>query len=310
VEIVFIIIQLCAVALALIAIINPRSVTRRDGRHLALFKPPNYRDELMSCIYLLRDPKILLLLIPMFGTEIALSFVPTINAYAFNLRTRSLNNVLYQAIQIPTCFLYARVLDNEHFRRRVRGYLGLALSSALIIAGWIIVLVMLKRHNLVREAPSPNYDWTDPEFAGIMIMYLIFGCLYALHHMLVQWVISSWTNEPVVLARYAGLFKGILSAGLCLGFGLEAANVSYWNQALFQMIIMYVSLPIILYLIYTYTTDTNYFIEDTVIPPQRIEQAMLAAGLVTEKDVDAILEKELEAEKPAGVTIIIADVEA
>ena len=60
---------------------------------------------------------------------------------------------------------------------------------------------------MVRELPSPNYDWTDPEFAGIMIMYLIFGCLYALHHMLVQWVISSWTNDPVMLARYAGLFK-------------------------------------------------------------------------------------------------------
>jgi hypothetical protein len=76
------------------------------------------------------------------------------------------------------------------------------------------------------------------------------------------------------------------------------------------MIVMYVSLPIILYLIYTYTTDTNYFMEDTVIPPQRIEEAMLAAGLVTEKEVDAIIEKELEAEKPAGVTVTIANVEA
>ncbi len=165
----------------------------------------------------------------------------------------------------------------------MRGYMGLLLSCSLIITGWIIVIVMLKRHNLVRELPSPNYDWTDPDFAGIMIMYLIFGGLYALHHMFVQWVISSWTNDPVMLARYAGLFKGVLSAGCCVGFGLNAANVSYWNQALFQMIIIFFSLPIIFYLIYTYTTDTNYFIETMAIPPQNIEDVMLAAGLVTER---------------------------
>ena len=87
-----------------------------------------------------------------------------------------------------------------------------------------------KKNNLDRNLPPPNYDWTDPEFAGIMITYLIFGCLYAIHHMLIQWVISSWTNDPVMLARYAGLFKGILSAGLCVGFDLEAAGVSYMVQ--------------------------------------------------------------------------------
>ncbi len=75
VEIIFIVIQMCAVALALIVIIDPRHVTRRDGRHLALFKPPNFKEEFMNCINLLRDPKILMLLIPMFGMEIALSFV-------------------------------------------------------------------------------------------------------------------------------------------------------------------------------------------------------------------------------------------
>lgn len=125
-----------------------------------------------------------------------------------------------------------------------------------------------KKNNLDRNLPPPNYDWTDPEFAGIMITYLIFGCLYAIHHMLIQWVISSWTNDPVMLARYAGLFKGILSAGLCVGFDLEAAGVSYMVQTIIQMTLMYTSLPVIAWLIYKYTNDTNYFIESDVIPPK------------------------------------------
>jgi hypothetical protein len=73
VDIAFVVIQLLAVGLALLTIINPRRVTRRDGRHLALFKAPNFKEEFMNCCYLLKDPKILLLLIPMFSTEIQVS---------------------------------------------------------------------------------------------------------------------------------------------------------------------------------------------------------------------------------------------
>ncbi|KAH8549485.1 hypothetical protein BGW37DRAFT_469008 [Umbelopsis sp. PMI_123] len=291
VDIAFVVIQMSAVLLALVCVIKPSQVVRKDGRHIAIFKAPNVVEEFTGCLRLLKDPKILMLLLPMFCTEITLSFVPTINAYAFNLRTRSLNNVLYNAIQIPTCLLYSRVLDNTRFRRRVRGMTGLAISSSLIITSWVITLVMLKRYNIENNIPSPNYDWTDPEFAGLTIQYLIFGCLYALHHMLVQWILSSWTNDPTQLARYAGLFKGILSAGLCVGFGLESAGVSYWAQACFQMSLQFISLPILLYLIFKYTKDTNYFIEKNVIPPQHVESEMIAAGKVTREEAHEILEK-------------------
>jgi hypothetical protein len=174
---------------------------------LPYFKTPSFNEEFTGCIRLLKDPKIMMLLIPMFCTEITMSFVPTIYAYTFYLRIRSLNNVLYDVVQIPTCFLFVRVLDDTIFRRRILGMIGLSISPTLILTGWVVTLVMVKKYNIDSSVPSPNYDWTDSAFAGLMIQYLIFGCLYALHHMLAQWVVSSWTNEPTQFTRYAGPFN-------------------------------------------------------------------------------------------------------
>lgn len=56
---------------------------------------------------------------------------------------------------------------------------------------------------------------------------LIFGIIYATNQMVVMWTLSALSNDPFLLARYAGIYKAALSAGLCVTFGLVAAGVGY-----------------------------------------------------------------------------------
>lgn len=155
------------------------------------------------------------------------ALIPTLSAYSFNLRTRSLNSVLFWAIQIPSTFLFGCVLDNNRFSRRIRGFTALTLALAFVIVSWSLVLHILGKHDLRRDVSSPAWDWTDPAYAEFCAMVLLTGIAYAIDQMMVMWVISAFSNEPRLLARYSGFFKGMLSAGLCIAFSLESAKVSY-----------------------------------------------------------------------------------
>ena len=185
----------------------------------------------------------------------------------------------------------AKVLDNSRYRRRIRGYMGITISAVTFSAVFIICLVQIKHYNINRNDPPPGYDWTDSEFLGIVFMQLLSGFSYAGHHMVIQWVLSSMTNDPQVLARYSGMFKGIDSAGVAVAYGLESALVPYVDQAIWASVLMWASLPPLIFVVYKYTTDTNYFKEDTVIPPKHVEDEMREAGLV---EISSKKENEVE----------------
>lgn len=171
--------------------------------------------------------RIVLLIIPMFATEMSSSLIPTISAYTFNLRTRSLNSVIFWAVQIPSTLAFGWVLDNDKFQRRMRGTMALTLSGIIVALSWALAIAVQVKHSLKRDLPSPQWDWTDPEFIEFLFVIIFTGIAYAIDQMMVMWVISAFSNEPRLLARYGGFFKGMLSAGLCVAFGMEAGGASY-----------------------------------------------------------------------------------
>lgn len=181
----------------------------------------------MGCIRLLSDWRILLLIIPMFATEMSLALVPTLSAFALNLRSRSLINVLFWVIQIPSTLIFGAILDNKKFRRRTRGLIALSVAFLIILGAWAIVVAVQVKYDLKRTNESPVWDWTDGSFGLFLAMTLLFGIAYAIDQMAVMWILSAFSNEPRLLARYGGFFKAMLSAGLCVAFGLEAASVEY-----------------------------------------------------------------------------------
>lgn len=47
---------------------------------------------------------------------------------------------------------------------------------------------------------------------------------------------SALTNDPFTLARFAGLYKAIQSAGAAASFGMDATNTPFLNEHVSQHI--------------------------------------------------------------------------
>lgn len=155
-------------------------------------------------------------------------------------------------IQIPATLLLKPIFDAD-LPRRTRAYMGTTFLLIITIAVWATELAWLKGSNGISvNEEALNLDWTDsasrvgPLFAG----YVLNGCIYACWQSVVQYTIATLSNDPKVrylllignslfshliqfivvclqiCARYAGLFKSAVSAGMTVSFGVTAGEVS------------------------------------------------------------------------------------
>lgn len=188
--------------------------------------------------------------------------------YYFNLRTRSLNNLLFYTIMIPAPIGLAYILDNKNIKsRRSRGQLG-ALAVGLITTGATCGLLAWTISNGIdRNNPPPAVDWSDSRFAAGFVLYLLFGVVFACFQIIVQWTLASLTNDPSTCARYAGAFKGTVSLGMCVSFTIDSQGMSFRDQIILQLVLYFAGLVSLVYVLTVYVKQSNYFLEDSVIPP-------------------------------------------
>ncbi|XXH05712.1 hypothetical protein Hte_012147 [Hypoxylon texense] len=271
-------IPLRAICLDLLLIVDPRDVVRDDGRHIAIFKEPQFLDEMRGILAVLLDPKIIILIPAMFVGEMCLALTSSINAYYFNLRTRSLNNLLFQAIMIPAPIALSYIMDSRQIRsRRAKGLLGTFAVGAVTLGATAGLLAWIVLNDVDRSVvPSPSVDWTDAAFAAGFVLYLLFGAVFACFQVAVQWTLASLTNEPGLCARYAGAFKGTVGLGMCASFVVDARGVSYRDQTAAQLALYVLGLACLAYVVAVYVGDTNYFLEDAVIVPASVEEKLAA----------------------------------
>lgn len=129
-----IVIMCMAIVLAFVLIIDPKRVVRDDGTHIAIFKKSSVMEEIKGLIKLFTDWKVICLIPGIFVAEMDLALLSSINGYYFNLRTRSLNNVLFQFIMIPCPLALAYIMDKTPIKsRRLRGILGAVISESCIV---------------------------------------------------------------------------------------------------------------------------------------------------------------------------------
>ncbi len=184
----------------------------------------------------------------------------TLTGYYFNLRTRSLNNLLFNLIMIPAPLAFAWIMDNPKIKsRRMRGVIGvtvigvISMSALAGLLGWIIT------KGVDRNLTPPGADWTESSAQGYIFLYLFFGIIDACFQIVVQWTLSSLTNDPVLCARYAGAFRGTVSFGMCIAFTLDSQNISYKVQVIIQLAVYALAVACLYYVILTYIKETNYF---------------------------------------------------
>ncbi|KAL1301939.1 hypothetical protein AAFC00_002398 [Neodothiora populina] len=270
----------CAMMIAALCIVDPADVVRDEGTHLAIFHQPSIKEEIVGILHVLADKRVIFLLPAMFVAEMCLALISSVNGFYFNLRTRSLNNLLFQVIMIPTPMALAWIIDNKRLSsRRMKGFLGSRIMGLITVGATAGLLGWIINNGIDASQPPPGIDWTDPRFASAFILYLLFGIIYASFQICVQWCLSSLTNEPLLCARYAGAFKGTVSLGMCISFLMDSQDVSYQSQTIAQLCLYCLCLISLLSVIWFFVKETNYFSEENVITPHKVEEEAIVAGI-------------------------------
>ncbi|KAH8805488.1 hypothetical protein F5884DRAFT_799458 [Xylogone sp. PMI_703] len=272
VYIIFIVLQCASLGFAML-LLPPQDLVRPDGTHIASFERVSVKESLGYTAKLFADWRILVMIPVFFTPEMFFPLQSSINAYAFSLRTRSLNAVLGSFIQIPTSVAMGYILDNEKFgRRKTRAFIGIGIDVLWITGAYIAQTVWLSSWKFDRSVEGPSIDVSDAAYPGAIIIYLFFAAQYGIFQNVVIWLFGTLTNSPQRQAAIGGLFVGLLSAGTAVSFGTDATAQPYENENAAYFALTMLCWPIMFFVAWKATLDTNYFLEETVIVPVHIRE--------------------------------------
>ncbi|OCH83583.1 hypothetical protein OBBRIDRAFT_552680 [Obba rivulosa] len=128
---------------------------------------------------------------------------------------------------------------------------------------WSVALAWQVTFNRADADALPKINYKDADYKGKGALYFFFFFGNACYQALVYWIMSALTNDPFTLARYAGLYKAVQSAGSAGSFGMDAVNTPFLNEHLASWIMMLVSFPFAFLVVHT-IRETNYDSEEVV----------------------------------------------
>ncbi|KAI0088923.1 major facilitator superfamily domain-containing protein [Irpex rosettiformis] len=275
-------------------VLPPNRVIRSDGTLVKLHAHTSVKDELLGMLRLLKDWRMLALLPMFFASNYFYAYQGSVNATVFDGPTRALNATLEGAGAIIGALMIGFfVLDAPWMGRRNRGYLGLVVVSVMVIIVWSVALswqVDFTRH-YVADHGDHRINYHDSNYTGKGALYFFFFFADACYQALAYWIMSALTNDPFKLARYAGLYKAIQSAGAAGSFGMDAVLTPLLNEHLASWIMMLVSFPLAFLVIRT-IKETNYEEEEMVYVDETLKKEVLAGH-----DVELAAQAELDKEK-------------
>ncbi|KAL4778894.1 major facilitator superfamily domain-containing protein [Aspergillus varians] len=273
VYITFITIECCGILVATL-LMSPEKVRRDDGRPLAAFTPLPWFQELKALGKTCCEPKMLLITLSIYSSEMYLSLCGSFNSTYFNARSRALANLAYWIMQIVGSLVIQAVTDAKGYQRRHRAFMAIGLVGIVIGGTWIAMTTFLTVNDIHRDV-ARGVDWTDgSSFAGPLVIYMFFGMCYPLFQNLHHWLYSTFSNEPHVLARYSGFFKGVQAFGTATAFGIDSRKTPFLIQNAVYFPLMMIGLLLSTVSAYKYTSNTNYGKESGVVIPASIEREL------------------------------------
>ncbi|KAM3532662.1 hypothetical protein NHJ13051_000125 [Beauveria bassiana] len=273
VYIVFIVLHASAFFIAMVFIVHPKDVVRKDGSHIAASGDSKVWYEVKETVRLMTRRKYLILAPAQLGCEMGLALVSSVNGRFFNLRTRSVNNFAYQTIQILIPGLLICILDSRFVRsRRHRGLFGIAVMGTVAIAGCVGLMSWLEVHRVESRPVSDPFDWTDPGFGGIMACFLLFGATYAGYQMCIEYTLSSTAVDPAKLARVAGMFKFYSTFGMMVSFLLAGERVPFIGQASLQLSFFVLGIIGVVWVLIFHVADTDYPSQEGLPRPKETDK--------------------------------------
>lgn len=233
----FIVLMFLGAVLALF-LCNAGNVVRDDGSKVILMKNPSWKTEIIGLVETITGAPWVVLLFPMFfASNIFYTYqLNDMNGGHFNIRTRSLNNLLYWTSQIIGAIVFGYALDIPSFRRSVRAKASLVVLFSLTFiiwgGGWAWQKDQVIRE--VTEDPESPYnaqriDWVDggSRYIGPMFLFMFYGFYDAAWQTCIYWYMGALSNSGRKAANLTGFYKGIQSAGAAVFWRLDGLKKPY-----------------------------------------------------------------------------------
>ncbi|KAK9762329.1 hypothetical protein K7432_012046 [Basidiobolus ranarum] len=227
-----------------LALLPPEKVVRDDGSRVHVEKFSNIWAEILQILKLFTN-KYMLLLTPLcLASNWFYSYqFGAVNGVLFSLRTRSFNNAFYWGSQMLGAYLLGAFLDSPRFGRRARAMYGLAGIGILFTATWAGGLALQLQYT--RENHPKDIDFiTHPgSFWPKWLLYVCYGLCDAALQTYAYWIMGALSNDSTVLARYAGYYKGIQSAGGAIAWRIDAVETAFLTQLIISWALFTISIP-------------------------------------------------------------------
>jgi hypothetical protein len=236
----FLVLTFCGALLAF-TLIQGDKVVRRDGSKVILMKNPTWKSEILGLWEtFFTDPYIILLFPMFFSSNWFYTYqFNEVNAAKFNIRTRSLNSVLYWLAQMFGAGIFGFVLDLTYFKRttRAKGVWVILFIITFVIwgggyafqKGYTRAEVEAGLATKTTADDYPTIDWTDGAYVGPMFLYIFYGMYDAIWQTCVYWYMGAITNNGRKLANFAGFYKGIQSAGGAITWRIDEMGIAYMS---------------------------------------------------------------------------------
>ena len=214
-------------------------VWREDGTRIADKKYPDWKDEILGCFRLLiKEPQILFLFPMFFSSNWFYTYqFNEFNAGRFNIRTRSLNSLLYWFFQMIGAAIIGNMLDLKWFRRSLRAKIGwvfLFVVGFAIWGGGYAFQKQFTRSDVTANADGTfkltPMDFKDRAYIGPMFLYIFYGMFDAMFQSYCLWVMGALSNDSEKTAYYAGYYKGIQSAGAAVAWRCDALKAPFMSM--------------------------------------------------------------------------------
>lgn len=243
-------------------LLPPNRVVRTDGTLVKLEQSNTARQEIGALLSTLKKRQILLLLPMFFASNFFYPYQGSVSFHVFDSATRSVNGVVKSVGQIVGALILGFLLDKLPMNRRNRGLAGLALTTAftIIAYSWGIKYQI----PITRATQWPRkINYNDTAFAEPISIFVLYDIGDAFYQGLAYWIMGAITNDSFELARFAGMYKAVQSAGAAAAFAMDATEVPFINEIGAVFGLMLFSFPLAGMVIWG-VRDSNYEVEKQV----------------------------------------------
>jgi MFS family permease len=219
---------------------NPEKVQRDDGTLIEAPRGITWRAEAKE-MWRLVTSKSILLLIPLFWYFGWIQAYPgTYLATYFTVRSRALGSFMSAVVGTLGTWLGGLLVDLPWTKsRQTRAITTFILIAMLNSTTWIWAVIIQNEYRFTK----PVLDWgNQTEFGRGFGLYMFERISLGMVENYIYWCISNLSDSPGDQIRYSSLLRGIETAAVAVGFGVQAVptaliatasiNFGFWFFAL------------------------------------------------------------------------------